>query len=784
EYDAKYLNALVDEKNSVDTVIKHIELVTIHPKKAANAYGHVVPWEPPVNNIAKSNLIRIHLASTEEEVEQLEFKQYGSGLDINFDVGIVAGYPLKLPPHLVKSFRLGCFSIHNSLLPKYRGPSPVETAILNEDNETGLTLSEYSPIKEDVGKILAQVPLKMPVNPKRTQVLWFLCELGRPMLVMALRNLEFLKQQALDQNESDASYAKEYNEDFCRIIWEKDTAEEIERKSRAFKGKYFIHTNWLGKKMRRRISLEDYKVNFREESGAERLNTIHERAARRLLNCCQENGGLFIKFGQSIAIQSALLPPPFRKELSVLYDNAPSVPVEQIAPVVEQAFAGKKLGDLFIDFSPAAVASASVAQVHTARLRSDPMQRVAVKVQKPEIRLQIGWDLFALRTCARLIEYAFEVPILWSVSEVEQRLREELDFEREGNNSELANRDLAMLGDRSLQRGIYIPRVFWHATGKQVLTTEWVDGTSLVHPEKLLDEGWAGEEIMHKMVSLFAFQIFVSGNVHGDPHPGNVLVRQHPENNSFREPQLVVLDHGLYVRESREFRRQYTEFWRAAMLGEKRAMARVARNWGMPDADMFSTMVSLKPPKIGRNRRSEKNRSEESTAAKGATYDRHMELKGRAIAALRDSHGLPPELVFVTRNMNIVRANNQSLGIPVDRVQILGQYAALGLRSMLTDEAMSPARRYSSVHGVEPSRDKLASRLGGLLAGQWSYISFRVVLAAAAVGMAAYRLWCRTLALVTGRSYITDMDTILDDAMRRVVERKLGYQIDTSLFSA
>ncbi|KAJ2822416.1 hypothetical protein IWW50_004220, partial [Coemansia erecta] len=233
----------------------------------------------------------------------------------------------------------------------------------------------------------------------------------------------------------------------------------------------------------------DYKINFRSERGIEYLNSIHERAAHRLLSCCRENGGLFIKFGQSIAVQSALLPPPFRRELSTLYDNAPSSPVAQIIPVIERSFPGKTIGDLFADFSPEAVASASVAQVHTARLCSDPTQRVAVKVQKPEIQLQIGWDLFALRTCARLIEYAFEIPIMWSVSEVEERLREELDFEREGNNSELARRDLSEMGDRQLRHGVYIPRVFWNETGKEVLTTEWVDGTSLVHPQQLTQEG-------------------------------------------------------------------------------------------------------------------------------------------------------------------------------------------------------------------------------------------------------------------------------------------------------
>ncbi|KAJ2791168.1 hypothetical protein H4R21_006365, partial [Coemansia helicoidea] len=413
----------------------------------------------------------------------------------------------------------------------------------------------------------------------------------------------------------------------------------------------------------------DYKANFREERGPEQLNLVHERAARRLLRRCRENGGLFIKFGQSIAVQSALLPPAFRRELSVLYDNAPSVPVAEIAPVIERGFPGRSIDDLFIDFSPEAVASASVAQVHTARLRSDPAQKVAVKVQKPEIRLQIGWDLFALRSCARLVEYAFEIPLMWSVREIERRLREELDFEREGHNSELASRDLRRLGEAWMQRGVHIPRVYWDATHKGVLTTEWVDGISLVHPQQLADAGWSGRDVMERMAALFAFQIFVSGNVHGDPHPGNILVRQSPHAAHRREPQLVLLDHGLYVRQSRAFRRQYAEFWRAAMLDDKATMGRIARGWGMPNTGAFSTMVSLKPPQLRSRRPAAPQPSVDPGSARGgdngpdagSDFDRQMELKAHAVKALRDSHRLPPELVFVTRNMNIVRANNQSL---------------------------------------------------------------------------------------------------------------------------
>ncbi|KAJ2866650.1 hypothetical protein GGH94_001376 [Coemansia aciculifera] len=509
---------------------------------------------------------------------------------------------------------------------------------------------------------------------------------------------------------------------------------------------------------------------------------IHERAARRLLLCCKENGGLFIKFGQSIAVQSSLLPPPFRKELSVLYDNAPSVAVSEITPVIERGFPGRTLDDMFVDFSPEAVASASVAQVHTARLRSDPSQVVAVKVQKPEIKLQIGWDLFAFRACAHLIEYAFDVPIMWSVDEIERRLREELDFEREAGNSELAGRDLDTLADRWLRRVVYIPKVFWEATSREVLTTEWVDGTSLVHPQKLAIEGWSNKEIMQQMVALFAFQIFVAGNVHGDPHPGNILIRQNPNNAYWHEPQLVLLDHGLYVRESKLFRRQYAEFWRSAMIGNKQSMARIAESWGISDAGMFSSMVSLKPPILGGHHRANVDDTEKGESKRA--YEQQMEVKRRTIAALRESSSLPPELVFVTRNMNIVRANNQSLGTPVNRVQILGQYAALGLRRMLIDEALSSDRRYSGARGVLPSRDTLLSRVAGVVAGEWSYVTFRLALWVAGAGMAVYGVWARIWSVVTGIPRIKDLDGVMDEAMRRAMEKKLGYQIDTSLFTA
>ncbi|KAJ1723550.1 hypothetical protein LPJ53_002119 [Coemansia erecta] len=528
----------------------------------------------------------------------------------------------------------------------------------------------------------------------------------------------------------------------------------------------------------------DYKINFRSSLDPTALERVHQRAARRLLHRCQANGGLFIKFGQSIAVQSALLPSAFRSELQELYDSAPSSGLAQMQPVIERSL-GRPLPAVFAEFSPEAVASASVAQVHRARLHGDPPDVwVAVKVQKPEIKRQIGWDLFALRTCARMVERAFGIPLMWSVGEVERRLREELDFLREAHNSERAARDLDTLADGWLRRAVHVPPVRWSATAREVLTTEWVDGVSLVDPGKVAAAGWRASDVMRRVVALFAFQVFVSGNVHGDPHPGNILVRPTP--GRAREPQVVLLDHGLYVRESTEFRRQFAEFWRAAALADRPGMARIALAWGMPDAEAFAAMMTLRPTALVREL---DHQRDQEKLPKPGSYTRHMEVKQRAVAALRDARGLPPELVFVVRNANIVRAHNQRMGIPVNRTLILGQYAALGLRRLLVHEAWDPdAQRYSREEGVVVvgggRGGEWVRRLCAVVRAEWRYATFCLAVGLAATLAALNSVWVRAVERVTGRSVGGDGVAAMDEAVRRAVEAKLGYSIDASLFSA
>ena len=119
----------------------------------------------------------------------------------------------------------------------------------------------------------------------------------------------------------------------------------------------------------------------------------------------RDNGGLYLKMGQAIAMQSAILPPEFQRMFARMFDDAPQDSWAEVEKVIRDDFGGRSVQDVFgVSFSGeagmgvmerTARASASVAQVHWARLADG--REVAVKIQKPEIAKQIGWDLWSFK---------------------------------------------------------------------------------------------------------------------------------------------------------------------------------------------------------------------------------------------------------------------------------------------------------------------------------------------------------------------------------------------------
>ncbi|KAI0070016.1 ABC1-domain-containing protein [Panus rudis PR-1116 ss-1] len=450
----------------------------------------------------------------------------------------------------------------------------------------------------------------------------------------------------------------------------------------------------------------DYKMNF-THAKSDQIPALHERVANRVYNLLTTNGGLYIKIGQAIANNAALLPRPMQEKFAKLFDDAPQVPYEVVRKVFVSEFGRPPAGPdgVFEIFEEKAVASASVAQVHRAKLNSPDGNGawVAVKIQKPDVSKQVEWDLGAFRIVMWTYEnYLFDMPVYFVVDFVSDHLRRELDFELEAENARRTAEFVAKeprLADR-----VYIPKVYPEYTTKKVMVAEWIEGVRLSDragimrlmgeeetdldlspttsrtppapplPSKPLKGGVAA--IMNTMVELFSAQIFSWGWVHCDPHPGNVIIRPHPSRP--RYPQLVLIDHGLYVRVSDEFRRQYATLWKGLMTVDVDVIKGVASEWGIGTPDLFASATLLRPVTFSYKDDPEAARQAEEFS-KMDQYERSVQMKERLKNFLQDTDKMPKELVFIGRNMRIVQGNNQLYGSPVNRIRITGYWASRSL---------------------------------------------------------------------------------------------------------
>ncbi len=209
--------------------------------------------------------------------------------------------------------------------------------------------------------------------------------------------------------------------------------------------------------------------------------------------------GLYIKFGQQIASINHVLPPQYASTFKVLYDEAPTVPYDQVETLFEQDM-GCKPHQLFQSFDPEPVASASIAQVHKATLKDGT--KVAVKVQKPYIATQMDWDLKTYRLVTYCFEKLFDLPIYWSVDAIERHLKTEIDFENEGRNAEKAMSFISQVPE--LSKHVHVPKVFWKESSKRVLTCEWIDGIRFGDKKEMEQYGFPVKSVMSTLVKLFS----------------------------------------------------------------------------------------------------------------------------------------------------------------------------------------------------------------------------------------------------------------------------------------
>jgi ubiquinone biosynthesis protein len=261
--------------------------------------------------------------------------------------------------------------------------------------------------------------------------------------------------------------------------------------------------------------------------------------AVRLRLALEELGPIFVKFGQVLSTRRDLLPLDIADELAKLQDQVPPFSADLVLAQVAAAY-GRPADEVFAEFDAIPVASASVAQVHFAKLHpEDGGHEVAVKILRPNMHGVIAHDLALLDTLAVLLEK------IWSdgrrlkprevVAEFAKYLYDELDLMREAANCSQLRRNFA---DSKL---LLVPEVYWDHCTTTVMVMERMHGVPISQREALLAAGIDLPTLSKAGVEIFFSQVFRDGFFHADMHPGNIFVAT----DAVHHGKYIALDFGI-----------------------------------------------------------------------------------------------------------------------------------------------------------------------------------------------------------------------------------------------
>jgi predicted unusual protein kinase regulating ubiquinone biosynthesis (AarF/ABC1/UbiB family) len=454
----------------------------------------------------------------------------------------------------------------------------------------------------------------------------------------------------------------------------------------------------------------------------------HRRNARRVEQAVVELQGLFIKVGQLISIMANFLPEAFRRELEGLQDQVPPRPYEDIEARLREEFGGRSPDQVFASFDRTPIASASIGQVHVARLHDG--SQVAVKVQYPDIEEIVRTDLRAMQ---RIFGILGRFMPEWGFSTIYREIREmiltELDYRSEAEAVRRISANFkANFKDRS---DVSFPEVIDAHSTARVLTTRFMAGTKASDLEGLRAAGIDRKKAAHLVVEAYCQQIFVDGVYHADPHPGNLLLR--PGASKDAGPTLVFLDFGATAEVSPQMRKGMVSFIQGAMTKDTSRIVSAMKEMGFisrrADPEVFDRVVEYFHDRFRSQLRVEGFSLKDISFESQAKLDSLLDLRALnvSLADLRDAFHVPKEWVLLERTLLLLLGVCTTLDPEMNPIDAISPYVErfmLGEKKEVKEAFLEAAREAAFSALALPSelgrflaianRAELGVRVGGL----------------------------------------------------------------------
>ncbi len=435
---------------------------------------------------------------------------------------------------------------------------------------------------------------------------------------------------------------------------------------------------------------------FRSEDAHARLVAdAHRRNARRALRAIIELQGLFIKVGQLISIMANFLPEAFRSGLKGLQDQVPPRPYADIEARLREEFGGRGPREVFAAFDERPIASASIGQVHVARLSTG--EQVAVKVQYPDIEQIVRTDLRALK---RIFGVLGRLMPDWGFDTIYRDVREmllaELDYRQEAEAMRVVSANFENKPD------VLLPRVMTAYSTARVLTTEWMAGTKLEDTAGLEAAGIDRRRAARLVVEAYCQQIFIDGVYHADPHPGNLLLR--PGATPGAGPSIVFLDFGATARVPDNMRKGMITFLQGAMTRDSARIVAGMKEMGFisrrANPEVFDRVVEYFHDKLRSQMRMDGFSLKDIRFEPEAKLASLLDLRDLnvSVADLRDAFHVPKDWILLERTLLLLLGVCTTLDPemnPAGAIQPYVEKFLLGEKKEWSDAVLDAAREAS-----------------------------------------------------------------------------------------